>query len=176
MIPIGDRLLKPATSSCSEGAIGAGLEPNQFRILVADDQLANRVVLSRLLKLTGYLPIEASDGKEALQCIVSQPLDLAIMDVEMPVMSGLEAIRGIRALNDPRLASLPVLAATGNPQPEIERELLGAGANAFLTKPFDTGVLLKTIAALLSPLPHPCPDSQADPSPGRTARSMENSS
>lgn len=152
--------------------MSAGLEPNQFRILIADDQAANRSILSRLLKLTGYLTIEAGDGQEALQCIVSQPLDLAIMDVEMPVMNGLEAIRQIRALNDPRLASLPILAATGNPQAEIERELLEVGANAFLTKPFDSRILLKTIADLLSPTPGPCSSPPAKSATERTRQSQ----
>ena len=91
--------------------------------------------------------------------IASQPetTDLVIMDVEMPSMSGLEAIRKIRKLSDPRLASLPILAATGNPQTESQRELIDAGANAFLTKPFDTQELLKIIAGLLSPTPGPKP-------------------
>lgn len=176
MIPISDRLSKPEASVCPEVGESAGLEPNRFRILIADDQAANRLILSRLLRLTGYLTVEAGDGREALQCIVSQPLDLAIMDVEMPVMNGLEAIRQIRNLNDPRLASLPILAATGNPQAEIERQLLEVGANAFLTKPFDSRALLKTIADLLSPTPGPCSSPSAKPSGERThqSQSMKN--
>lgn len=154
--------------------MNAGLVPNRFRILIADDQAANRLILSRLLKLTGYLTVEVGDGREALQCIASQPLDLAIMDVEMPVMNGLEAIRQIRDLEDPRIASLPVLAATGNPQAEIERELLEAGANAFLTKPFDARILLKTIAELLSPSPGPGPPGEISGQRDRQSRSMKN--
>jgi len=154
--------------------VNAGPVPNRFRILIADDQAANRLILSRLLRLTGYVTVEAGDGREALQCIASQPLDLVVMDVEMPVMNGLEAIRQIRGLQDPRTALLPVLAATGNPQVEIERELLEAGANAFLTKPFDAGMLLKTIAELLSPSPSSDPLAKASGNRTRRSRSMEN--
>ncbi|NOX99561.1 MAG: response regulator [Verrucomicrobia bacterium] len=129
--------------------------PNQFRVLIVDDQAANRRILSRLLNLTGYLTSEASDGQEALNHIASQAVDLVIMDVEMPNMDGLEATRQIRKLRDPRISSLPILAATGNPQNKIQQELLNSGANAFLTKPFDSQVLLKTLANLLSPSPDP---------------------
>lgn len=134
--------------------------PNQFRVLIVDDQSANRLILSRLLNITGYLTYEAGDGQEALNHIASREVDLVIMDVEMPNMSGLEAIRQIRDLNDPRLASLPILAGTGNPQAKIQRELLDAGANTFLTKPFDTQILLKSIAKLLSPTPGPIPSAE----------------
>jgi len=128
---------------------------NQFRVLIVDDQPANRLILSRLLNMTGYLTCEASDGHQALQCIETHKIDLVIMDVEMPNMDGLEAIRLIRKLSDPRKASLPIMAATGNPQPETGRELLDSGANAFLTKPFDTRILLKMATRLLLPTPDP---------------------
>lgn len=132
--------------------------PNQFRILIADDQAANRLILSRLLNITGYLTFEACDGQQALDLVVQGNTDLVIMDVEMPNLNGLEAIRKIRALADPRIASLPILAATGNPLADTQRELLDTGANDFLTKPFDTQILLKTIARLLSPSPGPKPE------------------
>ena len=136
---------------------GSKLEPNQFRILIVDDKAANRLILSRLLNRTGYLTLEADDGLHALKQINNRSSDLIIMDVEMPNMDGLEAIRQIRALRDPRLSSLPILAATGNPQEESQRELMTAGANAFLTKPFDAAILFKTIGQLLSPCPSPRP-------------------
>lgn len=153
----------PSNSSSSPRHRHSGSEaddrppPNQFRILVVDDQAANRLILSRLLNMTGYITCEANDGQEALERIASRSIDLVIMDVEMPNMTGLEAIREIRALRDPRTSSLPVLAASGNPQAKIQQELLDSGANAFLTKPFDTQVLLKTIIRLLSPTPGPEP-------------------
>ena len=87
----------------------------------------------------------------------------------MPNMSGLEAILQIRKFSDPRLASLPVLAATGNPQAETQQKLLDAGANAFFTKPFDTRLLLKVIASLLSPTPEP--SSSTGQSGERTSKS-----
>ncbi len=145
--------------------------PNQFRILIVDDQAANRRILSRLLNLTGYLTSEAGDGQEALDHIASQEVDLVIMDIEMPNMNGLEATREIRKLRDPRISSLPILAASGNPQNKIHQELLSSGANAFLTKPFDTQALLKTLASLLSPTPGPGPSVK---SPGK--RSAKSSS
>lgn len=156
MKPSSDKLSKPAPFEVPHDGVP---ESNQFRVLVVDDQAANRLILTRLLNLTGYLTFEACDGLLALQCITSRATDLVIMDIEMPNLNGLDAIRQIRALRDPRLASLPILAATGNPQPETHQELLDAGANDFLTKPFDTRLLLKTISRLLSPSPGPIPTS-----------------
>ena len=147
----------PSNSSPSPGRSGFEADgkppPNQFRVLVVDDQAANRLILSRLLNMAGYLTFEASDGQEALNHITSRTINLVIMDVEMPNMSGLEAIRKIRHFSDPRLASIPILAATGNPQAESRQKLLDAGANAFLTKPFEPQLLLKTVGTLLSPSP-----------------------
>lgn len=152
-------MIPPSNSSSSTGYSGFemnGSPPaNQFRILIVDDQAPNRLILSRLLNMTGYLTFEATDGQEALDRIATRSVDLVVMDVEMPNMTGLEAIRKIRELSDPRIATLPVIAATGNPQAESRQELLDSGANAFLTKPFDTRDLLKTIASLLSPTPSP---------------------
>ena len=150
-------------SSSSPGQSGFAADgrppPNQFRVLIVDDQAANLLILSRLLNIAGYLTFEARDGREALNRIATQSIDLAIMDVEMPNMSGLEAVLQIRKFSDPRLASLPILATSGNPQPETQQKLLDAGANAFLTKPFDTQLLLKVIADLLSPTPDPSPST-----------------
>lgn len=147
----------PANSSSISGKPGFEADgcppPNQFRVLIVDDQDANRIILSRLLTMAGYLTSEASDGQKAIDLITSRSVDLVIMDVEMPNMTGLEAIPKIRELDDPRISSLPILAGTGNPQMESQRELLNAGANAYMTKPFDTELLLKTISHLLSPTP-----------------------
>ncbi len=166
---------KPSKPAPYQVPLDGRPEPNQFRVLIADDQAANRLILSRLLNMTGYLTFEASDGQQALDCITSRATDLVIMDIEMPNMNGLEAIRQIRHLPDPRLASLPILAATGNPQAETQRELLDAGASDFLTKPFDTRVLLKTIARLLSPSPGPSPAFTSDSLRIKQSQSVKNS-
>ncbi|MCF6312497.1 MAG: response regulator [Verrucomicrobiales bacterium] len=152
---------------------GSEPEPNQFRLLIVDDQSANRLILSRLLNISGYLTFEAHDGQQALDFILSHPLDLVIMDLEMPNMDGLEATHQIRALRDPRLASLPILAASGNPQAQTQRQVLEAGANAFLTKPFAHPALLKTIASLLSP--SPAPSSPTAPTSDRIPQSKSQS-
>ena len=168
----------PSNSSSSTGHFGfdvdSGPAPNQFRVLIVDDQTINRLILSRLLNMTGYLTFEASDGQEALECIGIRAVDLVIMDVEMPKMTGLEAILEIRKLRDPRISSLPVLAATGNPQAESQQELLDSGANAYLTKPFDTKVLLRTIADLLSPTPGPKPSTEPSGKRAPNSSSVKN--
>lgn len=154
---------------------GSEPEPNQFRLLIVDDQSANRLILSRLLSISRYLTFEANDGQQALDFIVSHPLDLIIMDLEMPNMDGLEAIRHIRALRDTRLSSLPILAASGNPQAQTQRQVLDTGANVFLTKPFAHPTLLKTVARLLSPTPSPSATLSSDSERIPQSKSLKNS-
>ena len=123
--------------------------PNCFTILVIDDLPENREMFARILGRAGYRIQTAVSGSEALQSIVRQPRpDLVITDVEMPGLSGVETVRQIRRL-PAGLSSLPVIAASGNPDTAIKRDMIAAGADAFLAKPVDIGELLETVAEFL---------------------------
>lgn len=122
---------------------------NQFRILVIDDEPANRMILSRLLTAVGYSVSEAENGASGLAQVISHCPDLVIVDMEMPVLNGSETLAAIRRLPENRTASVPVIAASGNPSPEMESSALRNGADVWMTKPFDFAVLQQQIAALL---------------------------
>lgn len=105
------------------------------RVLVVDDQDANRLLLRDLLEAQGHEVIEAIDGAEALQRVATAAPDAILLDIGMPGMDGFEVCRRIKA--EPATASIPVLLVTALSQREQRLLGIGAGANDYITKPID---------------------------------------
>ena len=116
-------------------------------ILAVDDEPANLALLRKVLKHHGYDVIEAVDGPSAVAGVSAQRPDLVVLDVNMPGFDGIEACQRIRAQRE--LASIPVLMLTALERPEDKARGLNAGANDFLTKPFEEIELLARIRSLL---------------------------
>ncbi|VDC25188.1 response regulator [Pseudogemmobacter humi] len=117
------------------------------RVLVVDDNALNREVAREFLELAGMLVVTASDGREAILRMEEAAFGVVLMDVHMPGMNGLEAIREIR--RRPEWASLPVIALTARARVEDQRESLAAGMTAHLTKPLDEQALYRLLAELV---------------------------
>jgi CheY-like chemotaxis protein len=124
----------------------AGYEGDRKRVLVVDDVPQNRAVMLDLLQEAGFIAAAASDGPECLALLDSFKPDLILMDVMMPAMDGNETTRRIRRM--PGWRGLPIVAVTAGA--EDERKSRDAGADAFLAKPVDRDLLLRTIGRLLS--------------------------
>jgi DNA-binding response OmpR family regulator len=120
---------------------------NVASLLIVDDIAENRDVLSRRLGRRGYLIETAEDGKSALDIIASQPVDLVLLDVMMPGMSGLEVLKEIRK-SQSRL-ELPVIMVTALNESFDAVEALSIGANDYVTKPVDFAVAMARIDAHL---------------------------
>lgn len=103
-------------------------------ILVVDDAEPVRTILVHALRLRGFNAIEADGGPAALRAVLESPPALVIVDQWMPEMTGSELIQLLRASPDARMRDLPVIGLSG--RPGSERDLLGAGAQTFLSKPF----------------------------------------
>ena len=116
-------------------------------ILAVDDEPANLALLGKLLRHQGYDVVEASDGHEALSAVIAHQPDLVCLDVMMPLMDGIEVCRRLRNQSD--LAGLPILLLTALNQPEDKARGLEAGANDFLSKPFDEIELAARLRSLL---------------------------
>lgn len=144
--------MRPQRHHALPPEVESSLNANSFTLLVVDDLPANRLLLERLLERVGYGTAQAGGGEEALARLDpatgsgGAPPDLAILDVEMPGMNGIELTRRIRAV-DPEF---PLIVASGNPTDEMREKALAAGADLFLTKPFDFPALLRAVRALLT--------------------------
>ena len=90
-----------------------------------------------------------SNGRQALTFLKKHPVDLIIADIQMPVMDGYEASRAIRALEDERLAAVPIVAMTANAFEEDKQAALDAGMNGHLAKPFDVDELFEMLASVI---------------------------
>lgn len=122
-------------------------ERRMLDILVADDNGTNRKIISKILERGGHRVDLVENGELALDMLESKRYDLAILDMFMPLMSGLEAtkIYRVTASHEPRT---PIIILTANATVEARRECEEAGIDAFLTKPIDAISLLDTVARL----------------------------
>jgi signal transduction histidine kinase/CheY-like chemotaxis protein/HPt (histidine-containing phosphotransfer) domain-containing protein len=115
-----------------------------LQILVVDDVPANRLVARAMLTSAGHHVTCVEDGAVALAAVQQGHFDLVLMDLQMPVMDGLEATRRIRALPPPR-DRVPVLAVTASAMPEQVEACRAAGMDGHLAKPIDRDTLLRMV-------------------------------
>lgn len=119
--------------------------PQQFRVLVVDDEAALRKVIRASLAASGFSVEEAGSGKDALNAMQVRPFDLVLLDVSMPGMSGVEACREIREFA-PRTGIVMVTVRDGE---EDKVRALEAGADDYVTKPFQFRELIARLRAVL---------------------------
>ncbi len=111
-----------------------------LRILVAEDNAVNAMLLQSMLERSGHRVALVGNGAEAVEAAAAETFDVAVMDMQMPVMDGVEATRRIRALGG-AAAGLPIVALSADAVVENRRLYEGVGLDAFLTKPVDWEVL-----------------------------------
>nr|MDZ8057193.1 response regulator [Nostoc sp. EkiNYC01] len=116
-------------------------------ILLVEDNQANIETMSGYLETRGYRLILANNGQQAIELTATQHPNLIVMDIQMPEMDGLEAIRRIRG--DRQFAHVPIIALTALAMPGDRETCLAAGANEYLTKPIKLKQLAVTIEQLL---------------------------
>ena len=114
-------------------------------ILLAEDNSLNREVATAMLQKTGARIIEAHNGREAVDTLAEQAVDLVLMDLQMPVMDGFEASRRIRA----RYPELPILALSAAVMEDDRKRAEAAGMNDHLAKPIEKQTLFRLLAAWL---------------------------
>lgn len=120
-----------------------------MRILVAEDNFANRLFLTRLLEKMGYAVTGVEDGKEAVTELKKRPYDLLLADVRMPVMDGVTLTCIIRDRVHPEIdPDMPIVAVTAHAMRGDRERFLAAGANWYLPKPVNTDELLDVIGCI----------------------------
>ena len=121
-------------------------------ILVVEDNKLNREIAVTMLRQAGFTTDEVEDGTKAVEAVAnSEPgyYDLILMDIQMPIMNGYEATKKIRALPNPALADIPIIALSANAFEEDKRASLAAGMNAHIAKPINIQELFKVVDELL---------------------------
>lgn len=118
----------------------------QKTILAVDDEPSMRRLLEISLRQAGYQPVVAADGKEALQMIRNQTIDLVVSDLHMPSMNGLELLKNIRLENE----TLPFIMVTAQGEIKTAVEAMKLGASDYILRPFDLETLEIAIAKALS--------------------------
>ncbi|HSH06520.1 MAG TPA: response regulator [Burkholderiales bacterium] len=112
-------------------------------ILYVEDNEANRMIVRDLLKRTQYQLIEAHDGEAGVATALEKKPDLILMDIQLPKISGMEAMRRIRA--EASMADTPIIAITSFALSGDDQKAKEAGATAYLAKPYSPFDLLKLI-------------------------------
>jgi CheY-like chemotaxis protein len=116
-------------------------------ILVVENEVSNRLLIERVLSTRGYRCLSASNGREALEILEREQVDLILTDLSMPVLDGYKTTQLIRAM--PGLAQVPIVAVTAfalNDEGEAARQI---GCTEYLTKPFKPRQLLEVVERLL---------------------------
>ena len=118
----------------------------EHTVLVVEDEKGIRDAIAIYLKNQGYQVCLASNGKEGLEMIAENEIHLAIVDIMMPVMDGLEATREIRTMNRSDASAVAIIAMTANAFAEDKSKALKAGMDEYLTKPLESEKLIHALS------------------------------
>ncbi|MBV6623658.1 MAG: PAS domain S-box protein [Rivularia sp. (in: Bacteria)] len=124
-----------------------GIKGKQPKILVVDDNKINRAVVVSYLQQLGFEISEATNGKQALEKVENLKPDLILLDLVMPIMDGFETTKALK--NNPQFKDLPIIAISANAMFDAQLSSYRIGCNAFLSKPVDLKILIKSIAQFI---------------------------
>src|SRR5437879_1539152 len=146
LLALGQSIETAAPSSPARDAVA-----RRLHVLVAEDNAVNQRVIVRLLEKMGHIPIVAYNGQEAVEAYESRPFDVALMDVQMPVMDGLAATKAIREseARHPGRRRLRIMALTAYAMRGDRERCLAAGMDDYLTKPVKPEELSAALNRLL---------------------------
>jgi two-component system, chemotaxis family, chemotaxis protein CheY len=117
-----------------------------MNILCIDDSMTMRKILAISLKDAGHTVIEAANGQEGLDKLGNGGVDCIILDVNMPIMGGIEFL-GAKSRN-PHVKDIPVIVMTTQDETSLKGKALGLGARGFIAKPFDKTAVIEALAKL----------------------------
>ena len=120
-------------------------QASSLDILLADDNPVNSKIACTMLEKAGHRIDVVEDGAAAIEAVLQKAYDLVLMDVQMPVMDGLEATRRIRAITKTGATHLPIVAVTANAMTGDDQQCLDAGMDDYVTKPIDRARLLSKV-------------------------------
>jgi CheY-like chemotaxis protein len=151
---VGVSIRRPADDPTATSAPAHKTPKRRLRVLVAEDNLVNRKLVTTLLEKRGHQVRSVENGREALAALDGQAkdnFDLVLMDVQMPEMGGLEATRAIRANEGAASPRLPIIALTAHALKGDRERCLDAGMDGYLPKPIDVNQLIAMVEGFARP-------------------------
>lgn len=121
---------------------------SQKRVLIAEDSSVIQNLARKILEFQNYEITAVKNGEQVMQIVDKEDFDIVLLDINMPVMDGMECVKAIRALSDKKKAGLPVVAITGNAKNYSEEEFKTAGFNDVLVKPLNFDRLVEIVNEL----------------------------
>ena len=117
------------------------------KILVVDDDFSSRRLLERIIRSHfKYEVLQAQDGSEALQTMFKELPDLVLLDMQMPVVNGLEVLETMS--KNSTLSSIPVIACTGLKNDKLVKQVISYGVKSYVVKPIESAAIIEKIAAI----------------------------
>ena len=115
------------------------------KVLVAEDSSVIQNLTKRILSFQNYEIISMKNGKEVMTYLENNTADIILMDINMPIMNGIDCAKAVRALEDKTKANMPIIAITGNAQNHTVDFFHSIGINEFLPKPLNFDLLVELV-------------------------------
>ncbi|MFC3813067.1 response regulator [Lacihabitans lacunae] len=122
--------------------------PTPNRVLIAEDSSVIQNLVKKILEFQNFEITAVKNGEQVIQLLNKEDFDIILLDINMPIMDGMECVKAIRELDDTAKAKVPVVAITGNARNYSEEEFKDAGFNDVLMKPLNFDKLVIVVKAL----------------------------
>jgi CheY-like chemotaxis protein len=141
--------LNSPKDSVADGGFGStDRQDYKATVLLVEDTEDNRVMMRKLLEMSGFRVVEAINGKEAVEAAQQVRPEIILMDLSLPFIDGLAATRQIRSL--PELSKVPIIAVSAHDTTDFHSDAMNAGCNAYVTKPIHYPELEEVVNRLLA--------------------------
>ncbi|HEX3386505.1 MAG TPA: ATP-binding protein, partial [Mucilaginibacter sp.] len=121
-----------------------------LRVLIAEDNMVNVMLMKKLLSKWGIAPTVAENGERAIEMVQYGNFDIILMDLQMPVLNGFDAATEIRKMRDPKKANIPIIALTASALFDIKERVFSSGMNDYVSKPFKPDELKEKMQNLVA--------------------------
>ena len=123
---------------------------NNLRVLIAEDNMVNVMLMKKLLSKWGIIPTVAENGERAIEMVQYGNFDIILMDLQMPILNGFDAATEIRKMRDPKKANVPIIALTASALFDIKERVFSSGMNDYVSKPFKPDELKEKMLSLVA--------------------------
>ena len=123
---------------------------SNLKLLIAEDNPVNVLLMKKFFSKWGITPIVAENGERAIEILQCNNFDIVLMDLQMPVLNGFDAAMEIRKLPDPKKSSVPIIALSAAALFDIKEQIINAGMNDYVSKPFKPDELIEKIQNLVA--------------------------